>query len=507
MREVLVVDDEATIRLGLMTFIRQLNGFSVAAECKNGLEALQSISRLKPDIVITDIKMPRMDGIALMKECAQLENPPKFIILSGYGEFEYAKEAIRAGAYDYILKPVDHDNLEKVLTSLIGLLADEDKKKQMIRQQTGIQLINGSPEPIPGAYGGLLYTAAVIDADTYVPDREGGAEPPGPSVVQLAGMASAFFAKMKNDETIVFPYDGKAVAIFAEPYKLKETNREANRAVETLLRKFIDSANTQNVRLFCGLGHTSADLAEVQESYREALSAIRYYLCEYEACSVFCFAQTGRPGYRNTGQYLRHLKEIAGTVMSAGDMPQRDCLDGVFAEMISEKCHPDCILDICKEFILSTLESSGYSVDHPLEMLAGCKTCREISHRLWGFLLECRKFLKEKSEKQFGFIVGDAVKYLNQNYADNKLSLKSACQAYHVDASHFCRLFKAKTGKTFNEYLTCIRMEKAMDLMVRADMKIYEIAGQSGFSDVQYFCRIFKKYAGCTPQEFRDRCL
>jgi len=509
MRTVLIVDDEATIRLGLGTFINQLKGFVVAGECRNGFEAMEKISGLKPDIVVTDIKMPRMDGITLMKEALKLDCPPKFIILSGYNEFEYAREAVKSGAFDYILKPVDHENLEKVMYSLDELIKEELKKKIIIRQQKGLELITGNCEFIDVLPPAMQYTAVVFDFDTFTKDTQTAS--PG-----LHGsMFRVFYDKLRDtfetlqlQDSIIFSYNEKVAAILAaKPKTISESNHK-NGALDTLIKKILQLiSNDLNVRCYAGVGRTSCNHNDLQASYQEAVSACNTYLCYNEDTSVFWFCEASKIYINDAAQFLVDFKKIADLFHTVAEEQLELHLDSVFKDIKKARCHPGSIMSVCMQFILFMSDSFSCPVTQPWDILTGVKGIDEIKSRLKAFLLDCRRYEREQGEKQYGFLINEAVKYLNQHYSDSKLSLKGVCQTFHMDTSYFCRLFKAKTGKNFNEYLTGIRMEKAKKLMASADRKIYEISGMVGFPDVKYFCRLFKKITGCTPQEYRDKLI
>lgn len=509
MRTILIVDDEATIRLGLCTFVNELGGFHVIGECKNGVDALQKIMTIKPDIVITDIKMPLMDGITLIKESLKSPYMPKFIILSGYGEFEYAREAVRAGAYDYILKPVDHENFGMVLRALDNLIAEESRKKRIIKQQAGINLITGDAEGAEGLSLSKLHTVVVFDIDAFHSKKDADDVQDSQSLLKKSYEQMKKIFKSRNMvDSLLFLYNEKMVAIIETEQKAISGIKDENKDIASAIKKIVDLAvSSMKIRYFAGVGRTCIDVTQIQASYKEALSAIRGYLLDYETDTVWRFCDFDRTYNKDAIPFLDKLKKIPCVLLQTHPEQFDLCLDGIMEEIKDEKCHPDSVINVFTQFLMSTAEFCGLSADQPFEMLSKAKTCDEIKSKLKEHLYECCKYKSTRDEKQYGFIINEAIKHIHQHYSDSKLSLTYVCNTFHMDSSYFCRLFKSKTNKTFNEYLAGIRIEKSIELLSVADKRVYEISEMVGIADVKYFCKMFKKTTGYTPHEYRDKLI
>lgn len=399
--KVLLADDEAIILEGLKLLIDwKEEGFEIVGTASNGLQALKLIDELKPAIVISDIRMPEMTGLELLERVRnEKKSDVSFIFLTGYDSFDYAREAIRYHALDYLLKPIRREELLTVLHRAKDVQEAIEEKKE--RSYTSDSARNEN--------------TATDGAQTF------GAVPETISFRSMADLFKDFSATEENAKT---SYLWLQQGLSVDKTVLDELVNAVERNCENDIRQ--------------GVSRLSIEIRKAGDG---AVGMIVNYL-------------------------LFELLHVAKQINQEVDQE----------EVLRYTCET-ALPDICNE------------------------TTDEAIAKVF---LDYAEYLSELKGNDSEDILSKVESDIRKNYKDN-LTLKDFSEKYYINASYLGQLFKAKYEKSFKSFLHTVRIEKAEELLINTDMKIYNIAEEVGYKDTDYFINHFIAEKGCTPTKFRKK--
>ena len=544
---VMLVDDEEDVIQAIMKKIDwESLGFTVCGYAHNGLEALDLAEQTTPDVVMTDIKMPYMDGLELARAMKEQYPMVKILIFSGFDEFEYAQEAIRLEAEEYILKPIDAEELGRVFSRIReGLDRELDEKRSaeklqayyleslpLLRENFYISLIEGNipPEDV-GRYitdyqidlTGPLYAVTVLHLSAPEAGSSGAAAPaagPGASAGISDGRAAVSpllrsvsvrrYAQERLGTELggrFFTYLGHTVGILQLP------SEEEYQTLTDRMDRFCRLAgHMADTVVTAGIGILCRDLSELPLSYSGARDAVSYRVL-YGRGKAINITEIA-PGERSVpvadgGAGLHNVfKKIK--------MDSREALGRAVEEFIRRRISP---LTSIEEYHFAVMEMVSdlfrFAVGNRIDGRAVLGDSVELFGRLQqmdaGQLTEwltgvCAamqdSILRERSDSS-RTLADRAVEYVRDNYADQDLTIDRICSALGVSAAYFSTIFKKETGKTFIAYLTDYRMARAVELLTEGNEKTYVVAGLVGYADPGYFSYVFKRAFGVSPSRYR----
>ena len=528
MHKVMIVDDDRIIRKGLMKTIPWAeNGFKLVGEAGDGEQALELIRQEQPQIVVSDIRMPFMDGLELARRTRELYPAIKFIFLTGFEDFSYAKQAINLQAVDYMLKPVERDDLlEKVRKAAAAWDKEHGSKTQLREAQPYLKgslfqkiLTGQAPDDtmireaahlsldLDHPYG-LVMLACIDDYDL---------EPVHPAVGhrQLKQQLSTKLDQMLLSleligGTFILEHDVLVVLLMAdESAGLDEQARLAAQDACRLAREQLESTLT------IGLGTVQPGLHGVAASFDDAHSvlAFRHVIGKDTVITLGDVDQLVNEVQQTEGgaeedlvekvrlglvdDALQLLTTMEGKLCSSGlnlgevRLRAVDMLLGLFKG--AEKWAPDwCTGHTAKK-------AQYYSQINHMQTVA------EIMDLLRSLVDSLAQFMTDENVSQRGDVIDEVTAYIEDHYAEHGLSLQDIGRYVHMNPIYLSVLFKKKKKITFTGFLLQIRMTKAMEMLRSTDLKTYEVAEQTGYSSPEYFGACFKKYTGCSPLEFRNR--
>jgi two-component system, response regulator YesN len=519
----LMVDDEEIVRRGFRRKIDWASlGFDFLEPCQDGQEAIEAIDRLRPDVVMTDITMPHVDGLKVASYAAEHHPHIVIIILSGYDEFEYAQKAIRANAFDYVLKPVTSRELTALLTKLKTRL-DAERRSRAIentlqerarlgdtlhRTQSLLELVTGGgpardekwfEETFAFAPRGLACAALVAEQDA-----PGEGEEPGAagvlSAVQNAAGSARWALTFSNGES-------RAAALVFQA-DCGSCSRVAASMAGCL-------AAAEGARLTVGLGRTYPAWKDAPRAYDEAVAALAYRLVSAGGTAfVYAPAQDDDPDriadLRTLGDRLcrvtvggdaREAAERAADLLralrEAGLSPQRvrHEVDALFASVI----------DSFNALGLSAASvSEGLGVDY-YRVVERLHTSEELTAFLARLSEHARHTLAGRNLPTPRWKALDVREYVGRHFAERDLSVQKVAESLSISASYLSKLVQRYFHQSFVEYLTACRIRRAQELLSTTDLMTYEIAEAIGYPDARYFSSLFKKQVALTPSEFRAR--
>lgn len=535
MVKVFLVEDEIVIRDGIKNSIQwEKEGFEFVGEAGDGELAYPMILKEQPDILITDIKMPFMDGLELSRLVKQELPDIKILILSGYDEFEYAKEAIRIGVAEYLLKPVSSNKLLEVLRSVTSAIVQERQEKELLRKYEADMLENREYQKDEFLNRILTQNLSVTEilAQAKALSMDLSAQLYNTVILEVAGISAAEETGGENMlsaiETGIEEQNGLytfrrsterwMVLCLAEDSVQMD---QKVRTVEACVKSALDTCPVQT-EYFGAIGHPVSRIRELKESLAEAE---RVFACRYLKEWNQIVGSEGIPenGSENTELNVGSLevakldRKILDGFLKTGLRGQASSFVDEYFASLGEKNIQSLLF---RQYVtmdayltaVSVLESIGYDSD---EFVARCGDFKDME-TVFQTVAHTKKYLVHLIETTIDFreavskgsngsLLKAARSYIEQNFDNEDISLNTVASSVNLSPNYFSTVFSQEMGMTFIEYLTRVRMEKAKELLRGSSMKTAEIAYAVGYKDSHYFSYLFKKTQHCTPREFKSQ--
>lgn len=541
MYKVIIVDDESVVREGLRkTIAWNEHGFELVGDYENGREAWEAIERDKPDLIISDISMPFMDGLELARLVSASYPYMKVIILTGYDQFEYAQQAIRLKVRDFVLKPITAREVRELLDKVRGEMDEETRrledlsrlrsqlhqslpllKERFLERMTTLGL--GTAEIAERfAYFGLPsieppYLVMAADIDDFGEREELVDDGHDAEFLRFAVFNIFEETLSSRPGTLLFrAQEEKLMAIVGgavdenELYDLAAgMAEEARHHVEKYLKFTVT----------IGIGRACSSLERLPDSCRSALAALDYRFLHGKNRVLTIMDMEGAPPASSASSAFQRdwdRKLTAAVKTGAGEEAQR-LIDRLVAELRAARLPIEaCLLHLQKIVLalLNAIQELGFeegTADADRDWQAWLaevyrfKTLGEIEGWLKRIVGTLIAGIADNRTHYTRMQIAKATAYIEEHYAEEKLSLQDLCRHVLMSTSYFSLVFKQMTGETFIEYLTRIRIERAKALLLTTSLKFYEIAAQVGYADPNYFSILFKKHTGMTPRDFREQ--
>lgn len=536
--KVFLVEDEMVIRRGIKNSIDwEKEGYIFCGEASDGELAYPMIIKEKPDILITDIRKPFMDGLELCKLVKKELPNIKILILSGYDEFDYAKEAIRLGVTEYLLKPISSGKLLEALNGVSESIRREKEDKDLVRkymeemrentehekQKFFEQMIAGNLSMADALETGKKYEMN-LSAGMYnlllfrftlgKENRKSG---------ELLGEAEYAIEKLTERLEYVFEFqrgvEGWAFLLMADnEEQMSERVKELSKDLEEIMK------NYSTIAYFGGIGQPVARLRELEESFREAERALaaRFTMELNRIISVEDIRMA---------QNVDTLDDIEitsfGEIEKTRTMLEKFLNNGAEDEI--DEFVDVYINELPEENLKSVLMRQYIIMDAYIVMMSFCEKIEGIEGEMQAQSEELKNSMKTIqtleeiknyirmllkkiigvrdtiSGRRYSDIIEIAKDQIRKTYMSDEISLNTIAAEVGMSPSYFSSIFSKEMGKTFVEYLTEIRMDRAKELLMCSSMKTSEIGYEVGYKDPHYFSYIFKKTQNCTPKEFRAR--
>ena len=526
MYTVLLVDDEDDVTEIIMKKVPwETLGFSVVGMANNGVKALELVEEYQPDVVMTDIRMPYMDGMELAKRIRQEYPTTKILLFTGFDEFEYAKEAIHLEVDEYILKPLNCAELTKVFERLRQKLDGEIQEKRNV--ETLQKYYTDSLPLLRTNFYTTLIEGRLTKAqiEEYMKDYQICFESPYVCCVVIH-TSSAQIPEGMTPLLVTASVEKQAQEYLAEKWKTKSFSYMGNTVLIAEMEKESDVAVlTDECDRFCryvhrmigavttaGIGKVCDSLLGLQDSYSGACEAVSYrgIYGAVRAINIREIApQEWRTSNTEAGMELSHLfKKIRlGTEEEVTEAVNHyvECLTDRGKSILQH--HID-IMDLIGD--MYRFAANSEINDREQEKDIG----RLYSHlmdmdpdalRMWILdrSLEYRRRLIVARNSSTRSFVQRAKEYVQNSFADENISLDQICDQLGVSNSYFSTIFKKETGESFVAYLTGYRMEQAAKLLIQTNEKSYMIAQKVGYTDSNYFSYVFKRHFGVSPSKYR----
>ncbi|HEX7057581.1 MAG TPA: response regulator [Bacilli bacterium] len=518
--QIMLVDDEPIILRSLKIALpwEQLQ-IDIVGDAANGEEALLMARQLKPDIIISDIRMPSMDGIFFMKEILKEYPGVIFIFLSGYSEFSYAREAMRFGAFDYLLKPIDHEELHKVLLKAKAKLDKTRLQKReteilrksmqslstLVRERMFVDLIEGRAADSKHSYWlenweleHPYHTMIIlIDQDDLAAKRWNQDE------VKLwlfaIGNILAEFGEKKDCFTM-FPFHrGEWIMIFQN--KTRDELVEYGRELIGVIHKF--------TKLLCSVGISGKfrGLDQLSASYADAQTALLQKF--FEPGKKIYTADV--PVINGATDYPKAIEnELVQALHTMNAQRLRETAEKLHEHLRQNALSKEQAVNTMLQMVVVLQREaenlrihSESNANYVMDIIFAADNLAEMIFRFAEYFGNMIAQNVEKgNEESSRALIEKAREFIASRYYYD-MSVDEAAEFVGLSCSYFCVLFKQETGLTFLEYLTKYRIEKACEILRNPDVKVYQIGPLVGYQDARYFTQVFKKIIGLTPTEYR----
>lgn len=530
MYKVLLVDDEILIREAVSAKIQWKElGLELAGLCENGRQAVAFIKENPVDIVLTDIYMPYLDGMELSKYLYENYPQTEIIIFSGYGEFEYAKQALQYQVSEYILKPVTAKELSKVLVSVREKLDCKRTQERKIDQLNEIyhkytknesliiskalsRLVSGTQgiekslrelEELGVEIRGNAFRVVAAELDVY--SKYGDME----KDMKKGSSLMSFVVENISDE--ILRRDDLGIAY-----------RDSDHCVCLLIWKHAKQENTKHIREICaeiqenvhkaaclsismGIGCCVTSLEELPYSYESASEMLRYRYAKGTGVILDC---GDKQCEENPMTLKKELKAADEAVKGFDQSRFEEILRGIEAWMKARYVNRSVASAYFQQMVQMIYENVSQADDGfvlPETVMAAIADANSIEAAM--------DLVREYAGQGFSALesigqpgskrqAAKAINYIRENYGNQNLGLNQICEYLNMSTSRFSSIFKEATGRTFTEVLIEVRIRNAKRLLRQTSLRNYEIAEKVGFSDPHYFSHVFKKMTGKTPKEY-----
>ncbi len=520
MYRLVFADDESIVREGVSTKLEWgKNGFELAALCQNGCEALTAVERGGNDIVLSDICMPLMDGLALSRELSRRFPDIIILLLTGYDEFEYAQEALKYQVMELLLKPITAAELnavlERVKTELDRRVAKKEEQQALLskleeslpllKERFLYRLVSGQLPPAEVARRAAYlqwqdrngwYLTVVI----HIPliwDEMAKITLTESARVLLGEADEVFF---NREENLVLLIQGSGRDILEE------------KAMDIARRILRESTRLASAPVSIAVGEAVPSPAKLSRSYSAAHRTLEHLrlLGIPKVMSIRQVENRSALPFSESRNLARRLTE---SLRNASSQKVMEVIDGVFSEIEDRFLTPGAA-----QAFLSRLQFMLYDFADDMERGVDDERLNDILNRLNEpvplSLPDAREYFRSIMTKIADFIsirkhsaiarrIERAKQVIEERFADPRFCLQDVCDEVFLSVSQFSSLFKDGTGMTFVEYLTDRRIKEAKRLLSTTDLLTYEIADRIGYSDPRYFTHVFRKVTGMTSSEFR----
>ncbi len=536
MLKVVLVEDESIVREALRDNIPwEQCGFEFAGEAGDGEMALPLIRKEQPDLLITDIKMPFMDGLALSRIAGQEFPDMKIVIISGYDEFEYARQAIQVGVEQYLLKPITKAAMRKVLLEIREKIENEREQKnylerfrsemheyeQFSRKRFFEKVFSGQL-PVQDIYEEAQKLSLEMDAPCYnlvfVCQQErrnvGESVSWSDSLTECQDEMLRFF--LRYPEYLVFQWNTTTYGILIKGEKAQMEELTV-RCLENIRR--ICTASGKEMDWYAAAGKPVERLSLLPECYNRANHALSCrFLLPMQHILTAEEAARFLPGHEDGNLCELDIQKVDPDIIRGFlNQGQKDEIEEFvnsyvhsLKEPLKSKMFRDYVILNVRFTAIAYVKSLGSSQEEFLKTINGDQLQEVIQGNedivvyIRSMLTRALEIRDRANSNQTRKIMKKALDYIENNYYLDTISLNSAAKATNVSANYFSAIFSQEMQMTFTEYVTGKRMEKARKLLRQTEKTSGEIAQEVGYKDSHYFSFVFKKTQGCTPREYRN---
>ena len=500
MYKVMLVDDERLILEGILNIIDwEKLGMKVIHMAENGKEALEKNKENPVDIIITDINMPVITGLDLIKSMKKINKRVKFIVLSGYDDFSYARTAIKYGVENYILKPIDEEELEATLIDIKKTIKDEKEKENIILEKNSIlmKILKGKinsdelyylKDIIELEFENKYYTVSNILFNNK-------------DIRRKMDVQDLISENTSDKYEIIYKLNGDIILI--NSWNKNVTDESIKKYYDTILEKLSNEFG----EIFIAVGDKVDSIVDIKRSYADSNIVKKYILTiGYNSCLYKNDIVKVTNKNRNFNKEIEVLNKI---IIEKNKDKALEYIDDIFK---NKDLAPEDIYDLAIKILLLidklsedfrlTKNYKDETLSSVIVSIYDASTIDKIKEIIVNQILELSKIMNTNVVK-YTPIVQQVVSYIDERYFE-EVSLKILSQKYNINSSYLGQIFTKEVGYSFSEYLNRIKNMKAKELILNTNMRINDIAKEVGYYETSYFYRKFKEFYGVSPATLRE---
>lgn len=533
--KIVIVDDEPRHRKGLSNLIGKLRPDYKIEQFKNGYDAFEFIKDNEAEIIITDVEMPTMDGLEFLKKYKEINNSCKVIILSGYPNFKYAQNALSLGAFDYILKPVDQDTVEDILARVEKAIKKEDENRK--REMQLLDNLNKTIEvymewEFNRWIKGELNNQKLEAIKKYVKEDEEGW-----IIVIKVNQKKAWNLRDENEDEIlnniksiisemVKPYWNSITFNLTDYKKILTTVIKKNKQISNEIsleecNKILNHIEEKcHVDIVIGISRKCSNIIyEAKKYFEEAMEALKLKFY-FPNTKIIYFSKEKRI-VKNLVIINSKCEEMISEYIYKENKTEAIILidEILFKSMKYSYLDPaeirnniiSLFINIATKVKLFMTEDDYNNIrNNIIETINSCENIEELKKNCKLLIIKNISIFQRWKKDKNAIIFDKYLKYVEENYMYD-ISLESISEKFYFNPCYFSTMFKDRVGMTFVKYLLKLRIQKACELLLKSNKKIYEIATVVGYKEVKYFNRVFKNEMNISPDEYRrvnsaERC-
>lgn len=531
---IMIVDDEEEIRLGIIKKIDwEANGFIVVGDAENGQDALEKAEKLQPDVIMTDIKMPFMDGLELGKKLVELMPSTKIIVFSGCDDFEYAHKAIKINVVEYVLKPINSAELIEVLVRLKEQLDREYNEKRnletlykhyikslpVIREQFLVGAIEGrineeqwheQMEELGIDFKYKHLTVGIIQADGTLSFEENLNNFSG----QKESALTPISIKKIVDENmgkyckfISFIYSGMVIVM--GNFEKKEDILLFIKGINEVCKVY---KRIMGLTISAGIGYVYSNPSQIRFSYRTAQNALDYRFILGAGKAIY-IDDVEPDNSIHLQLDEREERSMLNAIKISSENEISEAIDSLFKKtedlLLPFNQYRIYLMEIMTS-LLKLVQTYAFDIEeifgenfNAYSYLESFNSIHEVKEWIIEKAIRINSYIKRERINSSMMLIEKAKQYIKENYSDYDVSVEKLCSKLHVSPTYFSTMFKKETGTSFVNYLTATRLEEAVKLLNTTDDKTYMIAEKVGYPEANYFSYVFKKQFGVSPSKYR----
>lgn len=530
--KVFLVEDESVVREGLRDNIPwEQFGYQFVGEAGDGEMALPLIRKTKPDVLITDIKMPFMDGLSLSHIVGQEFPDMKIIIISGYDDFEYARQAIREGVEQYLLKPITRRTLQKTLMEVKEKIESEQEQKNYLNKYQNdmheyeqfflrnfFEKVFAGELSVQEIYEEAQKQSLDINAPCYnlilMNVQEKNDKRMAGEICQKCYEELMLFLMRFSNYYKVFRWNVNiyGIMIKGEEENIVERTKKCLAGIEQICKEYEDELDW-----YAAAGVPVERFSLLSDCYRKLNHIFNYRFFE-PFKHILSEKEETEPMQENGGALetidtAKMNPELFQSFLAKGQIEEVEDFVGNFlngiGEALKSKIFWDYLLLNVRFTALGFIESLGGTSKEFLQSANADSiqkmevSLENMQHYIEDILTQAIAFRDRENASQGKKTLPKALAYIEENYMQESLSLNEIAETMDVSPNYFSAMFSQEMEMTFVEYVTKKRMEKARELLLETEMRSHEIALAVGYKNPHYFSFVFKKTQGCTPREYR----
>jgi two-component system response regulator YesN len=534
MYKVLIVDDEYIIRDGLEKGIPwHKHGFIVSGTASNGQEALVSIKKTLPDVIITDVKMPNLDGIQLCKIVKEKYPDIIIIIISGYEEFDFAQKAIKYNVYEYIIKPIDDEYFMELLSDIYDKLEARYDARNSSSEKTAYfeknkylieyiikKLLDGEYEG-EKSYEETLYNAGFEISDkrfcviAFTCNPSSGNKKKSASINEILLLADAYCKPSRF--IVVFLNDVFYVVVFFNNKSAYRFLSDFCSNIKEHIENELNKKYSGNYVLSLGIGNEYNNIKQIKESKNEADITLKYMYYKEEDIVFFKdIIKNQKPKKDTETNIQKNISKLVEIILGSDTFFVLPVLKELFSNMVSLNIMDKKIFCLKFAQIYSLITQKviehfdfikAFNENDFYEKILIYDNYKNVTEMFYEAIIDIKMQIANYININNKYQTVDKIKkHIDNNYGHD-LSLDHLSDVFYISPSYISKIFKEETGENLSNYIFNVRIENAKRLLRNTNFKIQRISNDIGYDDYRYFCTVFKRATGLTPLQYRVRSV